>query len=53
MEESRLSLHERLPIEGALPDLKKTLAFNRNAVLVAEPGAVLYWEVPSGSANRH
>lgn len=52
MEESRLSLHERLPIEGVLPDLKKTLAFNRNAVLVAEPGAVPL-EGPQRVANRH
>ncbi len=46
MEESRLSLHERLPIEGVLSDLKKALASSQNAVLVAEPGAGKTTRVP-------
>lgn len=41
-----MSLHGRLPIEGVLPDLNKTLAFNRNAVPVAEQGAGKTTRVP-------
>jgi ATP-dependent helicase HrpB len=46
MEETPLSLHEPLPIEGVLPDLKQALASGRNAVLVAEPGAGKTTRVP-------
>ena len=41
-----MSVHEPLPIESVLPDLKRVFASGRNAVLVAEPGAGKTTRVP-------